>query len=282
MGCLTNHWEDLLLDHVLGNGVCTQPTALYLALFTASPVTGAAETTISFTDEAEDVAAPQYGYARASIGVGDAVWDLPATNRAIENLAIIAFATASGGDWGIITHYAIMNSSTAKTEAAIVAYGTFSSSQTVLDGNSVTIAIGALSISVVSGVFSNYLAHQWLAHVFGYGDRSFTVPTNRYMGLSSTNPGNDGSGISEPASGDGYARILHNAWDAASAGVTENTGTITFNQATGAWGTIPYGFISDALTAGNLLFYGILSASLNAVTSSTIRFDDGALDLGLD
>lgn len=131
----------------------------------------------------------------------------------------------------------------------------------------------------MAGTFSNYLENALLDHVFKTS--AYTVPTNLYIGLSTADPTDAGSGIAEP-SGNGYARVNHNSWDAASGGAIENTGEITFPQATGSWGTITHFFISDASTGGNMLAHGDLPTSKAITTNDTPRFADGAIDITLD
>lgn len=285
MGCLTNYWENLLLDHVLKNDPCSCPTALYLALFTGAPVTGPTEVVDIASVEVENPASPSYGYSRASLGVGASSWSL--TGRSASNASGISFDPVSGGDWGIVTHYGIMTSTTAQTEASMIVYGAFDSSTTVLDGNTVTVGAGLLTLTVDTGVFSTYLAQAWIRHLLGGGGAyEFAQPANLYAGLSYNNPGSTGDGISEPESAAGYTRVNHNSWDVSVAGVTENTGALSFPQASQAYGqAVNYVFISTSATLGEtatMLMYGPLNnAPLTVAASATLRFDDGALTIGL-
>lgn len=282
MGCLTNYWESKLMDHTLKNDELYQPTYLpnlYLALFTATPVVGVDENTVSFANEVS-----AGGYARATLNIGASYWDLPATNRSVDNLNQISFATATES-WGTVSHYGIMTHLTAQAEDNLIAYGTFSSSTAVASGNTVTISARALSITVDAGVYSNFLAHAWLGHIFGGVAYAASQPANLYVGLSTVNPGSDGTGIDEPDEADGYGRINHNTWREATDGVVDNEGAIVFAQATpGGWGTLNYAFIttSGTIGSGNMLFYGALTAPLVVAALSTARFDDAALSIGLD
>ena len=126
------------------------------------------------------------------------------------------------------------------------------------------------------GNFSNYLANELLDHIFKVGD--YTAPTNIYIALSTADPGDDGSTISEP-SGNNYARKVHNTWDTAASRATENTGAIEFNEATGSWGTITHVAAFDSLTGGNMLAHGALSASKAIDNGDILRFADGELDV---
>ena len=52
--------------------------------------------------------------------------------------------------------------------------------------------------------FSKNLSQQLLDHVFG--NATYAQPTNIYIALSTADPGDTGSGLSEPV-GDGYTRV---------------------------------------------------------------------------
>lgn len=130
------------------------------------------------------------------------------------------------------------------------------------------------------GGFSDYWENKILDHIFGKG--SYTPPTI-YVGLSTADPTEDGSGLAEP-SGNGYAREQTSAsdWNAASNGSLDNAGNITFAQASGNWGTITHFALFDATTAGNMLAYGVLSQSKSISESDTARFQAGDLRISLD
>jgi hypothetical protein len=130
------------------------------------------------------------------------------------------------------------------------------------------------------GGFSDYWENKILDHIFGKG--SYTPPTI-YVGLSTADPTDTGSGLTEP-SGNGYARVQTSAsdWDAASNGTIENSSDITFTQAAGNWGTITHFTLFDAATEGNMLAHGALSQSKLINQSDTAKFEAGDLDISLD
>jgi len=129
------------------------------------------------------------------------------------------------------------------------------------------------------GSLSDYVENEVLDHVLKTAD--WAQPTNLYVGLSTADPTDDATGIAEP-SGNGYARVQHNAWDAAASRATENTGTISFPEATGSWGTITHFFISDASTGGNMIAHGALSASKTIGSGDNASFQDGAIDVSFN
>ena len=83
------------------------------------------------------------------------------------------------------------------------------------------------------GSLSNYVEDEVLDHVLKTG--VWAQPAALYVALSTADPTDAGSGMAEP-SGNGYARVQHDAWDAAASRATENTGTISFPEASGSWG----------------------------------------------
>jgi len=128
--------------------------------------------------------------------------------------------------------------------------------------------------------FSNYWENEILDHLFGKG--TYTPPTI-YVGLSTADPGDDGSGLAEP-SGNGYARVETSAadWNTASGGALDNANDITFPEATGSWGTITHFALFDAATGGNMLAEGALSASKAIDAGDTAKFAAGDLVCSLD
>lgn len=128
------------------------------------------------------------------------------------------------------------------------------------------------------GSISDYLEDELLDHVLDVG--AYTPPTI-YVALSTVDPTDDASGIAEPV-GNGYARIAHSSWDAAASRLTENTGTVTFPQASGAWGTISHYAIYDALTNGNMLAHGSLSVSKSVVNGNTPSIADGEIEVSFN
>jgi len=126
---------------------------------------------------------------------------------------------------------------------------------------------------------SNYLEEKVLDHVLGKGARDFTSPANLYVALSTADPTENGSGLAEP-SGNGYARqaVSFIASDAAAA--TENTAQLTFGPcSTAQWGTITHMAVFDASTAGNMLYYGALTASRLIEVNDSLVVAAGDLDI---
>jgi len=130
------------------------------------------------------------------------------------------------------------------------------------------------------GSFTNYWEDKILDHIFGKGN--YTPPTI-YVGLSTADPLDDGSGLAEP-SDNGYARVQTSAsdWNAASGGSLDNADEVTFARATGSWGNITHFALFDAATGGNMLAHGSLSQSTAIDVLDIARFEPGDLDISLD
>jgi len=101
---------------------------------------------------------------------------------------------------------------------------------------------------------------------------AYTSPTQILVGLFTASPGPGGGG-SEVAGG-GYARTTA-TFSSPSNGLLTNNSSITFPQATAAWGTIVAFALFD--NSGNLLWYGNLTASKTINTGDQLTFAAGGL-----
>jgi hypothetical protein len=107
-----------------------------------------------------------------------------------------------------------------------------------------------------------------------------TRPTAWYVALYTAAPSDSGGGTE--LSGSGYAREAV-TFDAATSpgGTTTNSGAITFTAAGGSWGTVTHMGLFDAITTGNLLVHGALSASKVVGDGDALVFAVGTIDLAL-
>jgi len=125
------------------------------------------------------------------------------------------------------------------------------------------------------GSLSAYLKNKLLDHVLGVA--AYTPASTVYIGLSTADPQDDGSGLAEP-SGNGYGRKAI-TFDAAASRKVENGADVTFSQATGPWGTITHYAIFDAATAGNMLAYGSLAEPKQIVNGNTASIAAQEVDI---
>jgi len=120
---------------------------------------------------------------------------------------------------------------------------------------------------------TDYLEDALLNHVLR--NTTYTSPTTIYVGLFTTMPSDDGTGGVE-VSGGSYARQSV-VFAAPSSGVVANNALVSFPTATGAWGTVLGMGLFDALSGGNLLYFGTLTASKTVGIGDQISFAGSAL-----
>jgi hypothetical protein len=124
----------------------------------------------------------------------------------------------------------------------------------------------------MAGSKSDYLENELLDHVLG--NAAYSAPSTTYIALFTTAPTDAGGGTE--VSGGAYARVAfaNNAtnWPAASGGTKQNGVAITYTQATADWGTVVAFAIMDALTVGNILYWGDLTASKSVENGDTAEF----------
>lgn len=107
------------------------------------------------------------------------------------------------------------------------------------------------------------------------------IPTEYWIGLSTTAPNINGTNVTEPTSSTGYTRMKLDMLSAPSAGVVTNTSNIEFNESTASWGTITHFVIYDAQNGGNLLQYGALSTPRSVEPATLMSIKSGYLNLSV-
>lgn len=117
-------------------------------------------------------------------------------------------------------------------------------------------------------------------------DPAYAGYATMYIGLSSTTPTEAGGNFTEPSTG-AYARVATTGadWGAASGtapAVKSNTAVKTFPTATADWAAgaaMTYFGLFDALTAGNLKWFGLLTTAKPVLNGDTASFAAGLLIL---
>ena len=127
----------------------------------------------------------------------------------------------------------------------------------------------------MAGNLSNYLENKLLDHFLG--TTSYTMPTPVYVGLYTVAPSDSTAGTE--VSGGSYARQTA-TFSAASGGATSNDANIDFTNMPSA--TVVAIGISDALSGGNLLVWGTLTANKSLDAGDTLRIATGDLDISID
>ena len=131
MSAATNYLENEVLDHILGEQArdYTSPAALFIGLFTAVADGEAG----SVTEVAGN------GYARTAVNFN------VASGGSATNNGAVTFPTASGGNWGTITHAGVYDAS---SSGNLLFYGQLTVEKTVTDGDTFQIADTQLTISL--------------------------------------------------------------------------------------------------------------------------------------
>ena len=128
----SDYVENQILNCYLNQADITAPTAIYLGLHTASPADDGSGTEVSGN-----------GYARVDVTTKfDAA---SGTGGSLSSNADITGFTASGGNWGTVSHIGIWDAS---TSGNLLFHTALDSSATVNDGDSFQISSGNLTVTV--------------------------------------------------------------------------------------------------------------------------------------
>lgn len=250
---------EALINHTLRNDPFAQPSAVWLSLHVGDPGGDG------------DNEASGGSYAR----VAAPTWSSPAS-RAMQNTSTVEFGTQSSA-LGTVTHVGFWD---AETGGNFLWSVMVQPNITLGVGSAPTFEAGQITISVV-GSASLYLAHAWLSHVFG--GSAFTSPgTDIYVGLHTFPPGLTGTG---EVSGNDYARVQEDDWDAPSGGDTANASAIEFPTPTGNWGGLSHFSVWDSSASGNVLIVQVLDSDpypYPAELGDDIAFSVGAITVSVE
>lgn len=137
----------------------------------------------------------------------------------------------------------------------------------------------------MAGSLSNYAEGKILEHSVGKSAWG-TLVGAVYVGLYTATPSDTSTGSSggTEVTGGAYARKLTAAadWNTSSGGSISNAADIVFVTATASWGTVTQVGLFDASTAGNLIWWGDLTASKTVGNGDVFKFLAGQLVLNLD
>lgn len=114
--------------------------------------------------------------------------------------------------------------------------------------------------------FSDYTAQATINYLLL--GTSMPSVSNRYLAIFTADPKDDNSGAANEVSGAWYARQIANSWtspvsnpDGTSGTITKNSTQISYAAVTGSSVTVTHWGLYDAVTGGNLMFSGALTAS---------------------
>lgn len=123
--------------------------------------------------------------------------------------------------------------------------------------------------------FSN--TYETIVLKFAFNADSVTRPTNWYLGLFTSNPGEGGG---TEISGNGYTRKA--VTFTVTGDTATNSGAVEFDVATGSWGTISHVAVFDAASGGAQIAYAALTIAKAIDTGDVLRFPVGDVDITLD
>lgn len=106
------------------------------------------------------------------------------------------------------------------------------------------------------------------------------LPSEFYLGLSTTTPLPDGTNVTEP-SDTAYVRVKLTTLSTPANGVIKNSVAVSFPDSTADWGSVTHFVIYDASTGGNLLIYNTLDKPRIIQEDSSVAFKAGGLTLSL-
>lgn len=124
---------------------------------------------------------------------------------------------------------------------------------------------------------SNYLENELLDHTLT--NTAYTPATTLYLALFTSDPGEDASGTE--VTGGSYARKTV-TFATASSGSSATNADVEFDVATANWGTVTHIAVFDALTTGNMLYYGELTTSKTINIGDQLKITSGDLTITLD
>jgi hypothetical protein len=127
---------------------------------------------------------------------------------------------------------------------------------------------------------SDYLENKVLDHVLTA--TAYTQPATRYLALFTAVTGLETNSPSTEVSTSSTAYVRKAVtFAAASSGTSATNATVTFDAATGNWGTITHVAVMDAESSGNVLFYGAVTTSKTIETGDTFQVSSGNLTVSL-
>jgi len=137
MSQASDYLEDKLLDHVLRNTAFTSPTAVYVGLFTEGDSAGDNTDLLEEGTLTNEISGNGYARKAATFSA--------ASGGSITTSGNITFDPASGGNWGTITHIAILD---AASSGNVLFYGALTTSKTIEDGDTFQITAGNLTVTL--------------------------------------------------------------------------------------------------------------------------------------
>ena len=126
MSGMSNYLENEILDHILGTGAYTMPSAVYVGLSTGS-----------FGDDNSGTELTGNNYSRVAATFSAAASGTTSNSAAIE-------FNAATGSWGLVSHFGIFDAASAGN---LLIHGAFTTAKTIASGDILKIPTGDLDIT---------------------------------------------------------------------------------------------------------------------------------------
>lgn len=130
---ISNYLAGKYLNRTFGATAYSDPTTLYIALYTAAPSDSAAGTEVSGGS-----------YARQSVACNTTNWPAASSGTITLSGATVTFPTASA-NWGTVTDMSFMDASTVGN---LMYWGDLTASQVINNGNTAQFNASAISVSL--------------------------------------------------------------------------------------------------------------------------------------
>jgi hypothetical protein len=132
----SDYLENEILDHILGAATWTAPATIHVALFTAAPSDSGGGTEVS--------TGVWTNYSRSAVTNNATNWPA-ASGGSKSNGTAISFGTAAiTGTAPVVTHFALMDASSAGN---ILYWGALTDAQTINNTNPVSFPISSITIT---------------------------------------------------------------------------------------------------------------------------------------
>jgi len=138
---MSDYLENKLIDHIFRATSYTAPTTIYVGLLTAAPSDTGGGTEVSGNN-----------YSRASLAASVSNWKSTngttsgassGTGGSTSNASAITFATPSAS-WGTVTHFGLYD---AASGGNLLLYGSLTTSKTINNGDTVSFATDAITVT---------------------------------------------------------------------------------------------------------------------------------------
>ena len=134
---------------------------------------------------------------------------------------------------------------------------------------------------------SNYLENKLLDHTLKYGTAPYVGASTLYLALFTNTSTNAATNLEAgtltdevSTSATAYSRKAV-TFASASSGTSATNATVTFDAATSNWGSITHVAVMDAVSSGNVLFYGAVTTAKTIESGDTFQVSSGNLTISL-